>query len=134
MRFRMKLHFYRLPLTLDSPRSRQPRGPFQLKGDISKFDVTVDFRRGTREETDPRSEVKSAKRGRASVFEVRRTSGVRIIFGLYVYICTRRNTRIHMHTDGQAHVHDTRVTRVRVARVPRAQTYAYVSTIIVSRR
>lgn len=52
-----------------------------------------------------------------------------------------QHTHIHRRTHGETgtrthatHVHDTRATRVRVARVPRAQTYAYVCTINVSRR
>lgn len=80
--------------------------------------------------SDPRPEVRrcetralpSSKFARSSDQVI---SGVKIILGLYVYICTRRE-RKHTRTRTYIHIHDTRATR--------AQTYAHVCTIIVSRR
>ncbi|KAL0106758.1 hypothetical protein PUN28_015363 [Cardiocondyla obscurior] len=61
---------------------------------VLNFDVTVDFCRNMRKRRirDRKSKARCVC-ARASVFgavTVRRTSGVRIIFRLYVYICTRK--------------------------------------------
>jgi hypothetical protein len=48
-----------------------------------------------------------------SFFTAHRTSGVRIILGLYVYICTHTRTHEYRQKNRYAtHVHDTRATRV----------------------
>lgn len=142
MRFRERNYdIYRLPLTLDSPRSRQPQEPLRLEGDIPNSMLQSIFAEARARDGSAIGGQRCETNAHAR-FRLRGPSYIRCknyIWSICIYMYTQKYTHTHAH--GQTgtrihatHVHDTRATRVRVARAPRAQTYAYVCTIIVSRR